>query len=230
MSDWQPIPRADLADRTTLQGDEVHVWLFESADTVPLTEGQIAVLSPHERERGARFRRESDRHAYLQQRFLLRTLLSGYLGLPRSDIAYTQNETGKPALDPQLSRELRFNLSHSGQTALMAFALGRRIGIDLEQPRPDTDHLKIARRFFSEEESRSLAAAPPEAQPALFTRIWTRKEAVIKAVGLGLSMPLNGFSVPLADLPPGASLAGQFVPDDPTEWRFIGLSHRWTKS
>jgi 4'-phosphopantetheinyl transferase len=86
--------------------------------------------------------------------------------------------------------------------------------VDVERVRQDSDHEAIARRFFSEDEQRQLAALAPPERPAGFFRCWTRKEAYIKAQGAGLSLPLRQFDV---SLKPGEANALLATRPDPTE-------------
>jgi 4'-phosphopantetheinyl transferase len=104
---------------------------------------------------------------------------------------------GKPHLvNPSI--DLRFNLSHSGDMALVALALGREVGVDIEHERP-VEYLKLARRSFAPAEADALERMPPSAHATTFFQCWARKEAFIKALGEGLSYPLDGFEVSLTD-------------------------------
>jgi 4'-phosphopantetheinyl transferase len=109
---------------------------------------------------------------------------------------------------------LEFNVSHSGSVAVLAFARGRALGVDVEQLRENFDHEAIACRFFSEEEQRQLAALQPSERYQGFFRCWTRKEAYIKAQGTGLSLPLHQFDV---SLKPGEVNALLFTRPDSAE-------------
>jgi 4'-phosphopantetheinyl transferase len=97
------------------------------------------------------------------------------------------------------ANQVEFNVSHSGDVALLAFAQGRALGVDVDRVREDFDHEAIVRRFFSEQEQRQLAALAPAERKDYegFFRCWTRKEAYIKAQGSGLSFPLHQFDVSL---------------------------------
>jgi len=170
---------------------EVHVWrawLDVSAGLL----GQLeASLSPDERERAARFRFVKDRDRFVAARGILRDILARYLGANAAALRFRYEAAGKPALAD--SSELRFNASHSHGLALYAVATERDVGIDIELIRPRVAEEKIAERFFRPAEAASLRTLPKEKQAEAFFRIWTRKEAYIKAVGTGLSMPLDSF-------------------------------------
>ena len=157
-----------------------------------------SVLSARERERAARFLRDEDRARFIAARAMLRHALARELGVPPAQLEFVYGGHGKPALAaPFGDGGLRFNLSHSAGRALLAFAYGRELGVDLEKVRPVRFGAKIARRFFTEEEQRALDGLTAAAWDEGFFRCWTRKEAFIKAVGDGLSYPLKSFSVPM---------------------------------
>jgi 4'-phosphopantetheinyl transferase len=125
-------------------------------------------------------------------------LIGRYLSLPPQQVVFTYSEYDKPALAlaPGGSR-LQFNVTHSGNLALLAFCLDAAVGIDVEKKRPLPDGEQIARRFFSPHENRVFRSLPTEQRSAAFFNCWTRKEAYIKAIGEGLSCPLDVFDVTL---------------------------------
>jgi 4'-phosphopantetheinyl transferase len=188
----RPLEPALEADR--LGPDEVHVW---SADLDRLPGALLREpLSTDERERGRRFHFERDRRRFVTARGLLRRLLGHYLGLDPSRLRFGYGPRGKPFLAGE--DELRFNVSHSGGLALLAFARGREVGVDVERERPVPEAEDIARRYFSAWEERELRLLTEGERRAAFFRCWTRKEAFIKATGDGLSRPLDAFDVTLA--------------------------------
>lgn len=190
---WETAPQ-ELA----LPAGEVHVWRA-NLDRPPGEMATLAArLSPEEDERAGRFYFERDEKRFVAGRGILRTLLGRYLDMAPSAVQFAYGPQGKPALAPGCGDgSLTFNLSHSHDLALYAFARGRAVGVDLERVRPLADALAIARRFFSPQEVGVLQAAPTAQREMLFFEIWTRKEAYIKALGEGLSRPLRGFSVAL---------------------------------
>lgn len=151
-------------------------------------------LSAAERERADRFAFERDRSRYVCARASLRQVLGACLGVHPARVTLVQGPHGKPAL-AAAHRPLGFNLSHSGDRALVAVALGREVGVDLEQIRADIDLLGIARSYFTQGEARELASTPAPEQPAAFFRLWTAKESYLKARGEGLTTPLDGFEL-----------------------------------
>jgi 4'-phosphopantetheinyl transferase len=156
------------------------------------------LLSHDERERAGRFHFERDQQQYCATRAVLRTLLGAYLQTPPQQLSFQYSDKGKPSIPPQYrGRGVAFNVSHSGELALLGFAQGSEIGVDIEKIRDDFDSAAIARRFFSAREQEQLSRLPVEQQHHAFFRCWTCKEAFIKALGEGLSHPLDQFDVSL---------------------------------
>src|SRR5262249_20133919 len=150
-----------------------------------------SILAPDEKERAARFHFEHLRSAFIAARGVLRCLLGGYLNRHPGRVQFRYGARGKPALEPDAGIE--FNLAHSGGLAVLAFASGCPIGVDLEQIRPIPELREIAARFFCAEEAAEIASLPSGERQRSFFRCWTRKEAYIKATGDGLSAPLDQF-------------------------------------
>lgn len=178
------------------------------------------LLSADERERADRLRFERDRRRYVVGRALLRTLLARYTAAPAEELAFGYGELGKPWLDAGPS----FNLSHSGDVALYAFAAAGELGVDVELDDADFATDRIAERFFSPAEVSALRSLPPAAQPRAFLRCWTRKEAFVKARGDGLSLALDSFDVTLAPDEPAALLRTAWSRREPREWQIEDLS------
>lgn len=178
-----------------LHPGEVHVWRAETlASPVPIA-AFLNTLSQDERDRAARFHFAKGRENYVVARGILRALLGDYLDCAPASVKLAYTPHGKPGVDASHITDLRFNLAHSGDIALFAFARGSRIGIDVERCRPDFDGQRIADRFFTERESSELRAMRDNERVLAFTQQWTRKESFIKAHGEGLSFPLNSFAV-----------------------------------
>lgn len=136
---------------------------------------------------------------FVVARGVLRMLIGRYLVQPPQDIVFTYSKYGKPALPLlQDGSNLQFNVSHSGGLALLAFCWDAAVGIDVERKRPLPHSEQIAERFFSEQENQIFKSLPAEQRSPAFFNGWTRKEAYIKAIGEGLSCPLDAFDVTLA--------------------------------
>jgi 4'-phosphopantetheinyl transferase len=156
----------------------------------------LAWLSADETARAKRFYFERHARAFILGRAALRALLASYLGIPPAEVRFLYGPQGKPALaDP--SSSLRFNVSNSGNLAAYVFTTGCEIGIDVEQHRALHDFENISRRFFSPEETAELLQLPSAEKTTAFFNCWARKEAYIKAMGGGLSIPLDSFRVTL---------------------------------
>jgi 4'-phosphopantetheinyl transferase len=185
---------AEEAARLSHSG-EIHVWAVAVADWLPFLTTLGETLHALERERAARFRFERDRRRFTLCRGLLRTLLGDYLSLEASEIELQAGPHDKPELVSPAAPRLEFNLSHSDQAALFAFAAGRRVGVDVERIHSPMDVSGLAQQVFTAAEIEKLSATPEQGKGDLFFTVWTQKEAFIKAVGLGLSAPVREITV-----------------------------------
>lgn len=219
-SEWAAPP-----DRLLLLPDQVHVWRVTSHQPDAVVAWLHSLLTPDEQRRADRFYFEKDRRQFTVARGALRMLLSGYLNIEPSRIRFCYSHYGKPRLDGgDPDTLLRFNLSHSHGLTLMTFALGRELGIDVEWLRPDLACDEIAERFFSPAELAALRALPPDQRLQGFFNCWTRKEAYIKAIGTGLSTPLDQFDVSLAPEEPARLLATRTQPSEARRWSLEALN------
>jgi 4'-phosphopantetheinyl transferase len=196
--------RTDPSQSFELIGRDVHIWSIRTEAPEAVTEAYEAVLSPDERARACQFKFPQLSQAFAVSRGVLRILLSRYLDVHPSCVQFEYGPKGKPRISAQMS--LEFNTSHSGGLTLFAFTRDCPIGIDVEHIRAMPDLQDIARRFFCTAESTELAALAPARQERAFFLCWTRKEAYIKAVGQGLSAPLDGFRVSLDPTKPAQFL------------------------
>lgn len=192
---WEPRALADVS-ATGLDEGEVHVWLF------PLLQPQNTVaelaknLSEAERARSSRYHFERDRDRFIVARGRLRQLAGRYAGIPASTVQFLLNAHGKPSVAPeQGSAALEFNLSHSGDWAMAVFARGVAVGVDIEEARALPDMADVARHTFSAGEADALERLPDTEYVDGFFSCWTRKEAYVKAAGLGFSIDLKTFDV-----------------------------------
>jgi 4'-phosphopantetheinyl transferase len=190
---WDPNP-----PRLALHADKIHVWraYLDCGDTA--LRRFEASLATDEKARAQRFVFQPDRNGFIATRGILRELLGRYLNRSPADIEFDYGPQGKPTLRTESPAErVEFNVSHSHGMALLAFALGRHVGVDVELIRPDFADQKIAERYFSPQEVAELRGLPPALQDEGFFLCWTRKEAYIKARGEGLQVPLTSFTVSL---------------------------------
>jgi len=159
-----------------------------------------SLLDSIERDRASRFHFDHHRRAYIASHAALRLLLERYLRAPAASIEIVAGTHGRPML-ADAGSGLHFNLSHSGNTALIAISRIALVGVDVEELRAIPDLLELTRRYFAPPEIDSIVDASPSTRLNAFLTIWTRKEAFVKALGLGLSVPLDDFSVGQADRP-----------------------------
>jgi 4'-phosphopantetheinyl transferase len=165
-----------------------------------------AWLSAAERARASRFRFDVDRRRFLAARGLLRRLLAAELDIPPAEVTIEADVHGKPRLGAAHGSELRFNLSHAAARGLYGFAVGREIGVDVENLRPLADMDALASTVFSPAEHEEWRSVPPGRRVEAFFAGWTRKEAFVKALGRGLDFPLGAFDVALTPDRPAALL------------------------
>jgi 4'-phosphopantetheinyl transferase len=203
---------------------DIHIWQASLAQPISLIEALEQVLSPDERDRAFRFRRDIIRHRFIVARGVLRHILGRYVSKPPQDITFQYAEYGKPELGSPVG-SLQFNVSHSHDMALYAFTRHHPIGVDVEylNRRSVMDRMKIARRFFSVAEYKALSALPESKQDSAFLTCWTRKEAFIKAIGQGLSCPLDQFDVAVDPDAPAALLATRWDAADAGRWAMTAL-------
>jgi len=179
-----------------------------------------SLLSAEEAVRVDRFVRGDLTRRSLVCRGVLRQVLGGVLQMPAEGIRLTTGPHGKPEIAPDQRAGVEFNVSHSRDTALIA--VGRRtLGVDLEAIDDQTPRDDLARRFFSERECRDYFSLPADYRREAFYRLWTCKEAYIKATGEGLSLPLGQFSVSaFPDRRPGLfHVEGR--PEEIDRWSFV---------
>lgn len=155
----------------------------------------LAELSEAERDRGARFVTEALRNRWFRVHIATRRILASVLGVAPATIAYGVSTTGKPFVGSPEARGLEFNLSDSGDLALVAVSWCGPVGVDIERCHPSHDPLPLSASAFAEEERAALDALSAEERTAAFHRTWVRKEAFIKAIGVGIGYGLARFAV-----------------------------------
>ena len=214
----------NLTNVPCLADDEIHIWTVKIDGQGNGTARSAEMLAPAERVRASGFRSEIDAARFIQRRTALREILGGYLGVAAQDVAFAVNEFGKPSvLAPKPRPDLSFNAAHSGALALVAVGRSVQIGIDVERLRSEVEGVDIAARFFAVNEVASLAALRPRDRGEGFFNAWTRKEAIVKALGRGLSIPLDAFEVSLRPREPPVILRWNIPGDDAKRWRIHHL-------
>ena len=223
-ADWRPVRTSNLQQVCRLVPNVVHVWRF-SLDDPPYPHSMLAEhLSADERSRAERFVFERDRRRFEVARGVVRAVLGAYLGREPATLRFDYGSAGKPELVPDAHDcRLAFNVSHSQAWGLVGVTDLETIGVDLEAVRDMADIEEIARRNFSPGEIAALLALPEHQRQDAFFRGWSRKEAYVKALGSGLSTPLDQFEVSLATDEPSALLSIEGSADAASAWTLWGF-------
>lgn len=203
--------------QTTIRKGEVHVW-HGTLETSP------DAVTPAEESRARRMGSPRRRREFLVARGALRRVLAGALGIDPLVVPIREGAHGRPHLAPRCPGlpPIGFNLSHSGERFIVALALGVDPGVDVERIRARRSLERLARHCFSPAERRAVAA-DPEPMHA-FYRVWSRKEAVIKADGRGVSIGLDRFDVSAGDPPALLQACWEgAVPDEAARWSLRSL-------
>ena len=196
--------------------NKLHLWPVRFTTLEPHRAAFLNLLTPDEHKRAERYISDIVRDRFILARGLLRTILGQITATAPSDIRFVYGTRGKPSLP---GSDLRFNLSHSEDMALLGVIHGAELGVDVECIRPMDGMDSVARRNFSAVEQTVYFAQPAASKARVFYTCWTRKEAYIKATGDGLKMPLKDFDVTCApDVPPRLLRAEG---DDPARWTLL---------
>ena len=216
-----PSSGAPADDPPILGGDDVHIWRI-SLDRSDV-DGDRALLSSDELARADRFVQARDRIHFAAGRAALRGILARYLDTAPDQLGFSHAPAGKPTLGGQwASSGIQFNLSHSQALGLLAVSRERSLGIDIEWMNRTIPVMEICERFFSEGEISTLRGLPEEHKVAGFFECWTRKEAFIKALGGGLSIPLDSFDVSFGNEPAALKwVRSEFT--DGSRWKLYDL-------
>jgi 4'-phosphopantetheinyl transferase len=200
---------------------EVHVWRVDLRWSA--SPGLHVFLSPDEQERAARFHFGKDRESFRIAHGALRLILGRYLKVAPTDLHFAHTDFGKPFLTNSETAGLLFNMSHSGDFALIAVTREREVGVDVEFMRDGFATDEVAENFFSVAEIYTLTGLDPHLRTQAFFNCWTRKEAYVKARGEGLSMPLDQFDVSLVPGAPAMMLQNRFDKLEASRWIFHDL-------
>lgn len=180
--------------RITLPPPGIEAWQARLDLPAGEVEQCAKFLSRDEHLRADRFHFEHDRRRFIVARGRLRLLLSRHLPIAPAAIVFAYMKNGKPFVAGNTA-QIHFNLSHSEERALYALSRSCRLGVDIECLNRDIDWRGLASRFFTHSESTALQQLPVSSRNRAFFACWTRKEAIIKATGDGLSLPLDQFEV-----------------------------------
>ncbi|MHB8596181.1 MAG: 4'-phosphopantetheinyl transferase family protein [Ktedonobacteraceae bacterium] len=215
------IPPPDIV----LQNNEVHVWRASLNAPLSNIESLKLLLTDEEVARAERFYFEKGRHGYIVTHGILRILLGRYLDVDPRQLRFGTNTYGKPSVEnPARDARLHFNLSHTHELVVFAFTYLGEVGIDIEYMRANVEYEELAKHFFSPYESAVLHNLPEDMKQEAFFNCWTRKEAYIKARGMGLSLPLDLFDVSLKPGEPAALLGSRENGQEVARWTFQAMS------
>lgn len=176
---------------------EIHLWRITLTDFAEQEKKFFTLLHADEQARAKRFHFDLHRQRFIITRAMLRRILHNYLSIAPNDIVFSYGPQGKPFIVNN-ALNLTFNLSHSDEMAVIAITKNYDIGVDIEKIK-EADHEGVVKRFFSHQEYLQFMDCAAHERILKFYRIWSRKEALIKAVGAGLFVPLDNFSVSLSE-------------------------------
>lgn len=203
-------------------GANVEVWQIALEAPTSVIEQARNCLPEVELNRAKGFREENAQRRHVLAHAALRFLLASKLKCAPREITFQIGPHGKPALPAERHAALHFNLSHSGELALVALCDAAEVGVDIEHIRPVRDPIALAKRFFTPGEQDELAAAPPEDQINCFFRLWTQKEALLKATGQGIANGLQRFEVTCRGGGGLVAMDGEKITE--TEWSLANWS------
>ena len=199
---WTPVVAAP-----PLHPGALHVWKIACGATDSHARDPWPLLSNRERTRAEGLRFDHHRQRYVYAHAGLRLILSSYINIKPKSIEFKYGNAGKPGLSPESAQGVEFNMTTSGDLALVAVSMGAAVGIDCEHLRPRRDLDGIARRVFNKKETTALAVAPDHERLQVFYHAWTALEASVKADGRGLFRS--------RDVPPMPPLAvAHCIPED----------------
>jgi 4'-phosphopantetheinyl transferase len=209
-----------LRTQHTCAPAEVHLWRIELDCAATSVAALKATLSAEELERAARFRSHELCERWTVAHGALRWILATYSQSEPSSLVLRAGPQGKPGL-VWPGKNISFNLSHTCGLALLAVAGSGRVGVDAEIVRPGVEVADLSRRFFAPAEADEILGLAPQAQVAAFFACWTRKEAFVKALGTGLSVPMDRFQVTVRADQPARLMSVDW--DESDQWTLVDV-------
>lgn len=220
-----PPPAMDSRFESGNLFDQIHIWTVDLDQWAAPDSETLPMLPKREKAKAERFRYEILKTRYIKGRYALRLLLGMYLGTGFYHREFHINTYGKPSLKNTLDQEaIQFNLSHSDNTCVCVFRQHGDIGVDVEKIKDLPDMDGIAERFFSPLEKEKLFSLPESARKKSFFQYWARKEALLKAMGRGLSFPLNKAQVISSPEETAEIIVRTAKPDTKSEWTLRDIS------
>lgn len=178
--------------------DHIHIWKASLDYNAAIVNSVIGFLSADEVERANRFYFKEDRRQFVVRRGILKQIITKYLDIDPKDLLFGYNSFGKPFIHTDFQQyNLKFNMSYSKNMALYAISYEKEVGIDIEYLQKHIEFQQIIDRFFSQKEIEYIQKINSDQRKEEFFKIWTRKEAILKALGKGLSFPLQMVDVPI---------------------------------
>ncbi|GGZ71083.1 4'-phosphopantetheinyl transferase family protein [Algibacter mikhailovii] len=212
-----------LNDKTFhILNTELHLWYISLNETFKYINFFNNILSQDEIIKASKFRFDKDKNCSIITRGALRLLSGMYLNMSPENILFKYGDYGKPDFD--IETELKFNVSHSGNMAIIGFVLNKDIGVDIEKIKYDFEVMDIVDNYFSQLEIESLKKLPIQEHNQGFYRCWTRKESFIKAKSQGLSFALDSFSVSLDSDDKAQLLETHWNSDEKESWGLFSFS------
>jgi phosphopantetheine--protein transferase-like protein len=173
-----------------LNPEHPEIYILKTRNFRPFHREVLAsFLSAEELAKSRRFRFQNDRESYVVTHGMLRLILGRHLGIEPGSVDLVYNHFGKPLISPGY-QDVFFNLSHSSEVSVLAFDLKGNIGVDVEHMGPDVDFQSIAQQFFTRRETEYINSTET-CSARRFYQLWTRKEALLKALGIGISANLD---------------------------------------
>jgi 4'-phosphopantetheinyl transferase len=212
-----------MPGRFELAAQDVDIWQVHLIAEEEMIKDCRKLLAADEIQRADRFHFERDRKRFLIARAAMRNILARYVNIPAKQLIFSYGEKGKPELANPITG-IQFNLSHSGDFALLAVTRNACLGVDIEFMNQEFAAYEIATRFFSQNEISTFLKVPDSERARAFFHCWTRKEAYIKAVGEGLSIPLDSFDVAFGPDVSPCLLRVKASPDEPARWSMYDLA------
>lgn len=177
------LPKIEKSHFSFNNDNEVHVWIASLLTDIDY----FNLLSTDEKMKASRFKNVKEQKIFITSHGILRGLLSGYVDINPYKVHISRNKYGKPLLHSEKKElRLRFNLTHSESLACYIFSWKHEVGIDVEYIDNSFDWTQVANQYFTSAELRKLNSTTTELQRNEFYRLWTRKEALLKAKGIGL--------------------------------------------
>jgi 4'-phosphopantetheinyl transferase len=207
--------------QTLLSSSHVDLWLYSIHPHEHNLSELFSILSQAEQEKAKKFHFASDRKKYVISHGIMRRLLASYIECEPLKIHYQVNEYGKPSMSTAQT-PIHFNLTHSDNLAGLAIA-SSPVGVDIEKIKPLDDYLSMTKHFLSPKESLIFQSLAQQEQQLTFYRAWTRKEAYIKAIGMGLSYPVEQVTVGLQEK--AELLEDQANPANISKWSLFSFEY-----